>query len=51
MSVREGMKVKKYEDCDVTPPGTFSVPLPVTNQFPENGKCETGRRKEREIFP
>ena len=41
---------KKYEDCDVTPPRTFSLHLPVTNLFPEKENVKLRRRKEREMF-
>ena len=45
------MKVKQYEDCDITPPGTFSPRLPETNQFPEKENVNLVARKEGEMVP
>ena len=39
-------EIKKYEDCDVTPPGTFSPHLPETNLFPEKENVKLGRKKK-----
>ena len=44
-------EMKKYEDCDVTPPGTFSLRLPETNLFPEKENVKLGRKKEKEMYP